>query len=424
MKIFILVAIVFTISGINTSSIAVEIFTGQQSLEFHGYFRSSLGFSEDGQTQAKFQLPGARSKYRLGNEPDTNMELQFDYTYKLKDPQNKNANIKSVIMLDGFKNQGESNDFSVGHLSQSYLSFNKFFNDDVDIWIGRRYYQRKSIHIMNHFWLNPGQNSHSGVGFEGQRLGAGKFDFALFRNEDNSTADLINSTVLDTRWRSLPISENTKLTAWAQLANRSKVAGALNFGEKSGYGLGGWMDYKVNHIKNTTVLLFQRGAAITKSGTSPLAIREDDGWNLDKANIFEINNMLTYEVLPDYSFQWSLLYRQDDRGTASKSDITWISTGIRPIFYLSKHVNIALEAGIDYVDDKVNDRSGSLNKLTLALQLSADRGFKSRPVVRFFATVASWDEDFKGVVGNIPGSAPYANDTFGWTVGAQAETWW
>ena len=51
---------------------SIEIITGQQSLEFHGYFRGGLGMSEHGETQAKFQAPGARAKYRLGNEPENN----------------------------------------------------------------------------------------------------------------------------------------------------------------------------------------------------------------------------------------------------------------------------------------------------------------------------------------------------------------
>lgn len=405
----------------------IDIVTGQQSLEFHGYFRSSLGFSEDGDTQAKFQLPGARAKYRLGNEPDTNMELQFDYTYGLKDPENKDAHIKSVIMLDGFANQGDSNSFSLSHLAQAYLSFNKILNNNVDIWFGRRYYQRKSIHIMNHFWLNPGQNSHAGVGFEKLPLGSGELDMALFRNEDDFTIGgnpyLINSTVIDSRWHSLALTENLKLTAWAQVAHRSALP-SLNYAKRSGYTIGGWIDYKSAQMKNTTALLYQTGAAITQSGTNPRTVREDQGWNLDKANTIEINNMLTYESSPDYSFQWSLLYRQDDRGASGNSDIKWYSTGIRPIFYFSKHMNLALEAGVDYVDDEVNNRSGSLIKFTTALQISANRGFKSRPVLRFFVTLADWDDDFRGLVGNIPGNAPYGNDTFGWTLGAQVETWW
>lgn len=302
-------------------------------------------------------------------------------------------------------------------------------SDEVDVWIGRRYYQRKSIHIMNHFWLNPGQNSHSGVGFEGLSLGAGKLDLALFRNEDNFTIGvtdyLINSTVIDARWHDLNVTKNSKLTVWGQLADRAAVA-ALAYDKKSGYSFGGWLDYKSGNVKNTTFMMVQKGAAITQSGTNPRAIREDldGGWNLDNANVVEISNMLTYEKLSDYSFQWSLLYRHDDRGTGANSDIDWMSTGIRPVFYMSKHLNFALEAGIDHVNDKVNNRSGSLKKLTLALQLAADRGFKSRPVLRFFLTMAQWDDAFKGLVGNIPGNAPYGNANSGWTVGAQAETWW
>lgn len=425
MKTNLFVLLIFNVVLFSSSASAAELVHNHEHLlEYHGYLRSSLGFSQGNQTQAKFQLPGARSKYRLGNEPDTNMELQFDYTYKLNDPENKGANIQSVIMLDGYKNQGESNDFTVGHLSQAYLSFNKMFSNEVDAWIGRRYYQRKSIHIMNHFWLNPGQNSHSGVGFEGLSLGAGKFDLALFRNEDNSSADLINSTVLDARWHSLALSKNSKLTLWGQLADRAAAGGALNYAKKSGYSFGGWLDYKSASLKNTTFLMYQKGAAITQSGTNPRAIREDQGWNLGNANVFEISNMLTYEKLSDYSFQWSLLYRHDDRGTGANSNIDWMSTGIRPVFYLSKHVNVALEAGIDHVNDKVNNRSGSLKKLTLALQLAADRGFKSRPVLRLFVTLAAWDDAFKGLVGNIPGTAPYGNAVSGWTIGAQVETWW
>ena len=44
--------------------------------------------------------------------------------------------------------------------------------------------------------------------------------------------------------------------------------------------------------------------------------------------------------------------------------------------------------------------------------------------MRFFITLAEWSDEFKGLVGTAPGSAPYANDTQGWSVGAQAEVWW
>ncbi|MDH5546286.1 MAG: carbohydrate porin [Gammaproteobacteria bacterium] len=398
----------------------------QSGFAYHGYFRSSMGISQDAKSQSKFQLPGARAKYRLGNEPDTNMELQLDYVYALSQSEKNGANIKSVIMLDGYATQGESNGFALGHLAQAYFSFNQFTSNATSLWMGRRYYQRKSVHIMNHFWLNPGQNSHAGIGVENFKTGPGKLDIALFRNEDNvdaNASNVVNSTVADFRWHSLTLSDPLKLTLWAQAALRGAVP-VLSYENKTGYAFGYWLDYKTDKLKNTLMTLFQQGATITQSGTNPRAVREDLGWNLDSANIVEVNNQLTLEASPYYAFQFSLLYRRDDRGTAGNNLLTWFSSGIRPLFYLSQHLNLALETGLDYVKDEVNQRSGGLGKFTAALQIAADRGFKSRPVLRMFVTLAQWSESFRGLVGNIPGNSAYANSTRGWTVGSQVESWW
>ena len=418
-------AVITMIASLNSH--AADIVTGQQSLEFHGYIRAGLGMSQGGNTQAKFQAPGARGKYRLGNEPETDIELQLDYKYAIKDPEYKNSHVKGVFMLDGFQTHGNTNSLTVGNVAQAYLSFNNFFNNETKLWLGRRYYDRKAIHIMNHYWLNPGQNSQAGVGIEDVKLGSGKLKLALFRYENafsiTNTSYLINSTRLDARLHDLNVTEKMKLTLWADVSERHKTA-ALNYDSKSGYGLGGWLDYKSPKVTNTSVLLYQSGASITQSDFNPNPIREDLGWNLDDASAFELNNTLTYQSLPDYSFQWSFVYRQEDRGTAGNSKVNWTSTGIRPVFYFSKHLNLALEAGVDYVDDEVNNRSGTLSKLTAALQVSADRGLYSRPVLRFFVTVADWSDEFKGEVGAGPGSAPYGNKTEGWTIGSQAEVWW
>ena len=416
---------ILTLFFISFNTSAAEIVTGKHSLDFHGYIRTGLGMSKDGTTQAKFKAPGARASYRLGNEPDTDLELQFNYNYKMSKDKTDNAYVQGVFMLDGYKTHGSSSDFSVSNLAQGYLSFNQFFNSDTKIWLGRRYYDRKSLHISNHYWLNPGQGSMGGLGIEDVSAGTGKFNFAMFRYEDVSGTDLIDSTSLDARWHGIEVGENAKLTLWAGFTARHKQA-TLNYETKTGYGIGAWLDQKSSNMKNTTVFIYQTGPEIKQGDFNPKPIRENlaGTWNLDKARSFEISNALTYEKLPEYSFQWIALYRQEDHGISGNSKFNWASTGIRPIFYFSKHVNLALEAGIDYIDDKVNNRKGSLTKLTTALQLSADRGFYSRPVLRVFITLADWSDALKGQVGNTPGNAPYATVTQGWSVGAQAEVWW
>ncbi len=416
------------------SSPAVVLLTGQESLEFHGYYRGGLGMSEHAATQVKFQAPGARAKYRLGNEPETNMELKLVYNYDIPEQTQTDAHIQAVIMLDGFKNHGDSADFTVSNLAQGYLTFSQFFNNDINVWLGRRYYDRKSIHILNHYWLNTGQNAHTGLGVENINAGYGSIDLAIFRHEDkddanaldNTKTTLINNTALDLRWRDLNISKTSKLTLWAQYANRSKQLNLTGVDEENGSGTGFWIDTQSANIKNTFALIYQTGAAITQADFNPRPVRESQGWDLNHASVIELNNSLTYESLPDISLQWAVVYRKEKHDQTTNTDINWYSTGIRPIFYFSRHINLAFEAGIDHVDDEINDRKGNLKKLTTALQISAARGFKSRPVLRLFVTLAEWDDDFIGLVTviNSPEGTPYGNDNNGWTAGAQLEAWW
>jgi len=406
---------------------SVDLLTGQHSLEFHGYFRGGLGLSDGGSTQAHFQAPGTRATYRLGNEADTNLELQLNYNYELNQPDNNNAQVQGIFMLDGYKAQGESNELSADHLAQAYLSFDHFFKSDTKVWLGRRYYDRKDINILDHTWLNPGQGSQAGFGIEDLKIGKKNLNIAIFRYEDNfdisGTSYLINSTNIDLRLNSINISSDIALTLWGNLTTRHEHA-SLNYKDESGYGLGGWVDYKTAKIKNTTAFIYQTGSAITQGDYNAKPVREDLGWDLDNASIIELSNTVTYQALPVYSVQWTLLFRHENHGQSNNADFDWVSTGARPVFYFSKHLNLAVEAGIDYIDDKINDRSGTLSKLTTALQISANRGFYSRPVMRFFVTFADWGDDFKGLIGNTPGDAPYADETQGWSVGAQAEVWW
>ena len=48
-----------------------------QALEFTGYVRSGAGSADGNGSQSCFQLPGAPSKYRLGNECEQYSELDL-----------------------------------------------------------------------------------------------------------------------------------------------------------------------------------------------------------------------------------------------------------------------------------------------------------------------------------------------------------
>ena len=145
--------------------------------------------------------------------------------------------------------------------------------------------------------------------------------------------------------------------------------------------------------------------------------------SLDRTRIHEaITHQLLFETSPDWAFSWAAVYRDTDQKNTdgTNTDIEWFSTGVRPIYYLTDHLNIAFELGYDHVDNNQTNQSGGLTKATVALQIAKSRGFFSRPVVRVFGTFATWDSDFKGAVGGTT----YANETNGHTFGVQAEWWW
>jgi len=391
---------------------------GAHEFGYSGYLRVGVGQSEGGASQARFKLPGARSAPRLGNEPETLLEAEFQYVYK--DTETNKQRFKVFVSRTHYSTHGR--DSELNYWSQGYVMLNDVF-DDVDVWFGRRYYDRKTVYLMNHFWLDFGQSSHLGGGVENIDLPVGSLDIALFQYRDKDSFNEVRNHALDFRWREIELLNNTKMTFWAQLVKRDENE-FLGYSARSGGGIGFWLDSKFGKASNTFVAIAQRGSAITQADFNTSSIREDKEWVLDSASVYEFNNLFLYQVLPDYAVQVGAVIRHEDRGLAGKSEIDWYSLAVRPIVFLNDHVSLAFEFGVDHIDDDLHGRKGNLYKETLALQLSRKPGYYERPVLRLFATYAQWDGDFKGLVGDKPDDAPYGEDTEGWSTGLQLEWWW
>lgn len=419
---------------------AISVFKDDwSSLDFHGYLRTGAGNSRGGTQQAQFQLPGARAKYRLGNEANTNYELALDYRV-LAPNVRKDAYLQAYVMADDYKTYAEYSKLGIRGYPQYFLNLAGFIKPGVNLWLGRRYYDRKDIHMIDHFWLNAGQGAEYGGGIEGIPIFSGKLKIAAFALKDEEvkavypgsaylspSSETLRSTNIDLRLAQLISNPGGEITLWATFTQR-KSNDTLGYARKNGYGLGFWHDQKFsNGWRNTLSLLYRKGSALNQGDFNPNPVREDQGFDLDHASAIELNNNLLIESadLP-FSMQWVAVLRKQYYGKsgARGETLEWYSTGIRPIWYFSQHINLALELGVDYVNDAVHDRKGSLRKATLALQFSKSRGYYSRPVARLFVTQAAWGDEFKGLVGTAPGDAPYANDTNGWTVGFQVESWW
>ncbi|MGI9241898.1 MAG: carbohydrate porin, partial [Verrucomicrobiales bacterium] len=180
--------------------------------------------------------------------------------------------------------------------------------------------------------------------------------------------------------------------------------------------------------RNLAVLQYGVGAAANFRSTSedfsflnaplapaaPLRVDLGDAWH------FRFVDDLVIEPSPSLSLQATFVWDEFDDGLqGGDSRSSWQSVGIRPEWNLTDHFSIAFEAGMDNVS-VLDYPSGQLYKFTVAPQLKAGRGYFDRPVLRAFATYATWSEELEGYV------APRTNsdDNSGFSFGVQVESWW
>jgi maltoporin len=422
--------------------------SGGHSLEFHGYYRYGYGWTPDGEPMPSFQAPGALSKYRLGNEDVQGGEIVIDYRYYLDGvPENsrKNETGSRFIQIQGrweeFRNIQEIDElfleFTNDFTKEAFIRFGNFLGDGVHAWFGRRFYDRQDIHAIDHFWLNVAQGSDYGGGIEGIPLWDNKtIDVAAFYAYDEGAQlaevdpqdDNINSFMLDFRVRGYSFGPDSSLTLVGQIGYRPgyDAPGGVSFGDEYGVGLGGYHELKnVWGGRNKTGLMFRQGAAMVQGDFNSRAPTELQGYDLSEAWSLEANNDLLVELAPRWSMQWVTVARHEETGLSG--DVTWLSTGVRPMFYITPHINIAVESGIDYVDNGILDASGFLWKNTVALQFQAQPGYFERPVLRLFGTYATWSEELSGIElgpNGIAANSEFSDDTDGFIFGVQLETWW
>lgn len=429
-----------------------DLVYGNHSLEFHGYYRYGYGWTADGETMPSFGAPGSLAKYRLGNEDVQGGEIVIDYRYYLDGvPADKKVETGSrFIQIQGrweeFRNIREIDElfleFSNDFTKEAFVRLGNFIADGTHVWFGRRFYDRQDIHMIDHFWLNVAQGSDYGGGIEGIQLWNNKrldvaafyaYDETLETREDGPRLENenINSYMLDFRLRGYSFGPDSTLTLVGQVGLRPEYdlpsGVSVDAGEKIGFGLGGYHELKNvwgAESRNKTGVMFRQGAAMVKNDFNSRAPTEFDGYDLDSAWSLEANNDFFVELAPRWSMQWATVARYEDTGASG--DVLWLSTGIRPMFYITPRINIAWESGIDYIDNTILDASGFLWKNTLALQFQQKPGYFERPVVRLFGTHAMWSEDLSGtnLGSNGIGGAEFSDDTDGFIFGVQMETWW
>lgn len=402
------------------SALAVE-----NSVGTTGYIRLQTSL-QDEKANVCFKAPGAGSKYRLGNECETWIELglydtiHFDNGVILHNqirPAFTGANNKNIEYL---------------RLDELYSEISNIFDNTLFFWVGRRFYDRRDSHINDYFYLNL---SGDGAGFRNLDIGGYKLSYSyIFDRLDPPSVAGDEKVHFDSH--DVRVTKPTERGEWSVFANRMEIHSktfntAQHLNVSSGYATG--FLYKDTRLmgelfgmegESISALFYGEGVAKGAGSTSPYlqeafidavlgtseAIEAAETWRFVNHNAFE-------------NEQWGLIsnfmYEKRREVGFSGSDQTWISAGVRPYWFFHKNGRLVLEEGIDHIEDNAANKTYLLTKTTVALEAALNKGVWKRPVVRLFYTYADWSEDAVGLV-----SSYYPTQTHGDNVGIQLEYWW
>lgn len=373
--------------------------------EFHGYFRAGVGSNDKGGSQACYGLEGV-PKYRFGNECDIYGE--FAYTKELAKAAN-GASFVGTVMASTYS---PSSDIGNNHLDLAQMMVeakNVPFLKGATAWIGKRFYDRPDIHVLDFKYLH---GDGVGGGIAGVSVGPGKFSYALFRNDiDQRVAATRHSFI----YEGIPTNPDGSLKLDAtvirgddQKSNTQKIANGWSFSivHKQDKVLGG---------DNTLALQYGSGSGIKIGGTDTTATSD-----IKRSRIFD--NMI-WQFTPDFSGSLVGVWQRDksDAGTT-----TWTSLGVRPVYALDENFKLILDVGHDNIKPANGGANQKLTKITFAPALSQGRGFWARPELRAFVTYGKWNKAAQQAA--TPGSTlsstgVFGGSTSGTSYGLQVEAW-
>ena len=438
---------------------------------FHGYIRAGTGESSAGGEMAAFWLPGAVTKYRLGNEAENYGELQVDagiwdkqgVTFKLHtmaqfwNPYSAGQNAEYIGTTSTTRDLDMSQYWVEG---KGLLGQSAAFKN-ADLWFGKRYYNRHHIEIMDFYtWTNQG----TGFGLENVDVGFGKLHYAFIQTDN--TNNLNTGPVLQT-----VNGQNVVGTHAFRLSDlRTNAGGALSIGlefararpyhgdvlatstptanpatgagvANANSGVSIYLEHvqdKVLGGNNTFSVGYGTGSSSPLnalgwgSGTAP-----DPSLTTSKRTL-RVVDALTVEQTSRWAMQ-IVASCQDSRDPGGSRTL-WTSLGARPMWFVNRVFSLVLETGIDRVKypgayapagvtSAAAGSTGQLLKTTLAAVWRPEPSFLSVPQFRIFVTNANWNDAANQAGLNAAGAQTFANGTFsghtsGINFGVQAELWW
>ncbi|MBP2545597.1 maltoporin [Acinetobacter guillouiae] len=374
-----------------------------QALELHGYFRTGIGNNEKGNTQECFQLSGAPTKYRLGNE----CEQYAEFSAKQPLTSFQDGSQLSVNgMLQFYNPYGQSLKFSgedgYTRLNQIYLDWrNVSFLNGGNIWAGRRYYNRNDIHMTDFFYWNQ---SATGFGIDSYDLNDYKISYSFSRKDNLFQEKMISKH--DLTVKGIEIKPNNELQLGVSYIDHKQN--------------NGWsmivQDIQKHRFNGKNTIAFQYGEG---PGTG-LSYTGDP--NLNRNNtVFRALEMFDWQSQSNrLNGQMQAVYQKSN--FKDLPDMEWISIGSRTAYVLNDKIKITGEIGFDQIKDT---ESRNLTKLTIAPTWSLKgTQYYDRPELRVYYTYANWNNAERKLRDQVMPNSDFFATNHGSNFGIQLENWW
>lgn len=438
-----------------TAAITAVTLSGQAlALDFHGYMRAGIGNNIAGGGQVCYGNGGPNGHMvgRLGDECDMYAEINMSEEVFAKDGvsfkvhSNVAYGTEETGDVPQMNSQGNSwqaqggdstSPWEGGRLSvrEMYVSAKGLLSDST-VWAGKRFGQRKDIHILDFFYL---MNSGYGIGFDNLSAGAGKFSFNWTQAHTGGGTDAF----ADYDWGVGGADQdvvNGSTKGWQRL---NKLEGRYSFGVGEGnldlvgiYGKPSLSDAqeKAGDFDEDSFLLMAEYSMgimggfnkfVLSYGTNVFQNFRDGFWGLNNATWLGEGDgfgIIDHGVIKlgqqldlGYAVMYSSTNPDKDKGNGwFEADA--LSLVVRPQYKWNDTMSTLLEVGydnIDYDSDAHQGRIGGedLYKVTVAQAWSplANGGFWARPQLRLFVSHYGGDR---------------AVDDAEMMVGGQVEAWW
>jgi maltoporin len=368
-------------------------------IQFWGYMRGGFYGASKNAPKGGYQLSGPLDHYRLGNEGDN--YLEFGLAKKTTLAQGLKW---GVYWMPTVYNGTSGN-------AQTYTDITGFdFAPGASFWGGQRYHRIQDVHIIDNWLMEDGDNY--GAGVDDVDVGLGQLNVAAYSGGSlgNKNTDTNNAKRLNVQWHKIPTNPGGKLTLTAGF-----IRGDFAIGSDGGA-------FGALHNQDITKDISNSLFLQTSSGHADITGKF---YGVDSAGVPQpgarqnrVVDAVNWQV--DALGGQALVGYQTIKPTASGVTTKDLSLGGRVSYGISRYVKLLGEVGFNQLKAN-NADTQNLNKETIAVALSPDTSFWTRPEFRAYVTHANWN-DAAGLANAATFGA--GNRTSATTFGLQVEAWW